>query len=196
VHDHLLASAAAHCGDGLDEGAATAHALTDFGEARTVAATFRPVVAHMHSGRLAWRLLRGSLLLVSCGLGGYLLLGLWGGGFPDHTRADPTGVTAGVTAARLLVGLTLVTFAVTYTQRFWTGTRLAHWLLGLCVSAEWLITLAWLACPAIVAARLALVLGLPASPWWSAAAALLGGTAAYRLTQPLVGTRLLLAARR
>lgn len=193
VRDHLLEGVSASKRDGLDEEAATAEALREFGQAGTVAAGLRPVIAQLHSRKLAWRLLRGIATLVSSGVLGFLLLSLWLGAVPDHTRADPIGVNAGVTAARLLAAATLLMFAVAYQQRLWAGPHRARWLLALCVGAEWLITLAWLVCPAIVAARLAVVFTLPGAALWSVAASTLGGAAAYRLTRPLAGTRLLLA---
>lgn len=194
VRDHLLEGVSAYREDGLDEEAATAEAVRDFGEPDDMATGLRPVVAQRHSRELAWRLLRGWVALVCCGLLGFLLLSLWLGAIPDHKRADEVGITAGVTAARLLGGVTLVMFWVAYRQRFWSSPRLARRLLLLCVGAEWLLTLAWLVCPAIVGARLAAIFALPTLPLWSVAAAVLGGAAAFKLTRPLAGTRLILAA--
>jgi hypothetical protein len=196
VRDHLLEGAAAHWEKGLSEEAAAAEAKRDFGEPGLVAAGLRPVVAQIHSRELAWRLLRGVVALACSGVLGFLFLSVWLGAIPDHNRADPVGITAGVTAARLLGASTLVMFWVAYRQRLWAGPRRARSLLLLCVGAEWLLTFAWLVCVAIVGARLAVIFTLPGAPVWSIAAAILGGSAAFKLTSPLAGTRLLLAGQR
>lgn len=194
VRDHLLEGVSAYREEGLDEDAATTEALRDFGEPHDVAKALRPVVAQLHMRQLAWRLLRGTAALASSGVLGFLLLRLWLGAVPDHTRADPVGINVGVTAARALGASTLVMFWVSYRQQFWSSPRVAHRLLMLCVGAEWLLTLVWLVCPAIVAGRLAVVFTLPSLPVWSVAAAVLGGVAIFKLTRPLLGTRLLLAS--
>lgn len=194
VRDHLLEGVSAYREGGLDEDAATAEALRDFGEAHDVAKGLRPAVAQLHMRRLAWRLLLGTLALASSGVLGFVLLSVWLGAVPDHNRADPIGITVGVTAARFLGGSALVLFWISYRQQFWSSPRLARRLLLMCVSAEWLLTVIWLVCPAIVAARLAVMFTLPSLPLWSIAAAALGGLAVFRLTRPLMGTRLLLAS--
>jgi hypothetical protein len=193
VRDHLLEGVSAYREEGLNDADATAEALRDFGEPHDVAKNLRPVVAQLHMRQLAWRLLGGTVALASSGVLGFALLSLWLGAIPDHTRADPIGLNVGVTAARLLGGSTLVMFWVSYRQQFWSRPRFARRLLLLCVGAEWLLTAVWLICPAIVAARLAVVFTLPSLPLWSVAAASVGGASVFRLTRPLVGTRLLLA---
>jgi hypothetical protein len=193
VRDHLQEAATSKQRGGVREDAAMEAAVREFGKPGMVAAGLRPVIAQLHTRRLAWRLLRGTAALASGGVLGFLLLTLWLGTVPDHTRADPIGINAGVTAARLLGGATLLMFVLSHRRWLWTGPRRARRLLALCVGAEWLLTLAWLVCPAIVGARLAVVFALPAAALWSAAAAVGGAAAAFKLTKPMTGTRLLLA---